>query len=72
MTLSKEMVALMRENAALCTLEAEVILALKYYEVGDDTLSKAQIKKIYESLDVIETVRRRNHELKAMYDGTNS
>jgi len=72
MTISKEMVALMRENAALCTLEAEVILALKYNEVGDNTLAQAQIQKIYEALEVIEVVRRRNNELKVMYDGENS
>jgi len=62
--MNSELVALMRENAALATLEAEVILALKYYQVGDDTHVQAQIQKIFESLEVIDTVRRRNSELK--------
>ena len=70
--MTNEMVALMRENAALSTLEAEVILALKYYAVGDDTGVKAQIQKVYESLEVIDTVRRRNGNMKAVYDGTDS
>ena len=30
-----EILAMMRENAALCNLEAEVIVALKAYKVGD-------------------------------------
>jgi hypothetical protein len=70
--MTNEMVALMRENAALATLEAEVILALKFYQVGDDTHVKAQIQKVYESLEMIDTVRRRNGDMKAVYDGTNS
>jgi hypothetical protein len=70
--MTNELVVLMRENAALSTLEAEVIMALKYYEFGDDTGLKAQVQKVYESLELIDTVRRRNGDMKAMYDGTNS
>ena len=70
--MNNEMVALMREVAALSTLEAEVIMALKHYEFGNDTGVKAQVKKIYESLEVIDTVRRRNGDMGAIYDGTDS
>jgi hypothetical protein len=66
------MVALMRENAALCTLEAEIILALKYLEVRQEDLARGQLSKIQESLHVIDTVRKRNNEVKGMYDGEDS
>jgi hypothetical protein len=72
MSLSREMVALMRENAALCTLEAEIILALKYLEVRQEDLARGQLSKIQESLHVIDTVRKRNNEVKGMYDGEDS
>jgi len=72
MSLSREMVALMRENAALCTLEAEIILALKYLEVKQEDLARGQLSKIQESLHVIDTVRKRNNEVKGMYDGEDS
>ena len=66
------MVALMRENAALCTLEAEVVVAVKYLEAGQQALAEKQLSKINEALNVIEIVRRRNEELKVFYDGENS
>jgi hypothetical protein len=39
-----EILLLMRENAALCNLEAEVIVALKAYQVGDQQI-KVLIKR---------------------------
>ena len=62
----------MRENAALCTLEAEVVVAVKYLEAGQQALAEKQLSKINEALNVIEIVRRRNEELKVFYDGENS
>jgi hypothetical protein len=72
MSQSKEMVALIRENAALCTLEAEVVIALKYIEAGQEESARMQIRKVQESLNVIEIVRHRNSQMKGMYDGENS
>ena len=33
-----EILSMMRENAALCNLEAEVIIALKAYQAGDQPI----------------------------------
>jgi hypothetical protein len=57
---TEEIVALMREHAALVNLEAEVVVALKAYQVGHDGLMQDQIQKIVVSLQRIEDVRRRN------------
>ena len=57
---TEEIVALMREHAALVNLEAEVVVALKAYQVGHEGLMQEQIQKIMVSLQRIEDVRRRN------------
>lgn len=57
---TEEIVALMREHAALVNLEAEVVIALKAYQVGHEGLMQDQINKIIVSLQRIEDVRRRN------------
>lgn len=57
---TEEIVALMREHAALVNLEAEVVLALKAYQVGHEPLMQEQIQKIMVSLQRIEDVRKRN------------
>lgn len=53
---------MMRENAALCNLEAEVIIALKANGVEDGALVEQQIMRICECLNKIDEVRRRNDE----------
>ena len=40
---TEEIVALMREHAALVNLEAEVVVALKAYQVGHEGLLQEQI-----------------------------
>lgn len=57
---TEEIVALMREHAALVNLEAEVVVALKAYQVGHEPLMQEQIQKIMVSLQRIEDVRKRN------------
>lgn len=57
---TEEIVALMREHAALVNLEAEVVVALKAYQVGHEGLMQDQIQKIIVSLQRIEDVRKRN------------
>lgn len=57
---TEEIVALMREHAALVNLEAEVVLALKAHQVGHDGLLQDQVNKIIVSLQRIEEVRARN------------
>jgi hypothetical protein len=57
---TEEIVALMREHAALVNLEAEVVVALKAYQVGHEGLMQDQIQKIMVSLQRVEDVRRRN------------
>ena len=57
---TEEIVALMREHAALVNLEAEVVIALKAYQVGHEGLMQDQINKIVVSLQRIEDVRIRN------------
>ena len=58
---TEEIVALMREHAALVNLEAEVVIALKAYQVGHEGLMQDQIQKIVVSLQRIEDVRKRNN-----------
>jgi hypothetical protein len=54
-----EVLKLMRENAALCNLEAEVILALKANAVGDNEMLQKQIQRVMLALQRIDDVRRR-------------
>lgn len=54
-----EILAMMRENAALCNLEAEVIMALKAYEVGDNELFQRAVGQVVVCLQRIDEVRRR-------------
>jgi Ni,Fe-hydrogenase III large subunit len=54
-----EVLAMMRENAALCNLEAEVIIALKAYQVDDEPTVKNQLNKIVSCLQRIDEVRKR-------------
>lgn len=54
-----EILNLMRENAALCNLEAEVIFALKANVVGDTKMLENQIQKIVVCLQRIDDVRKR-------------
>ena len=63
MTMSEsDVLNLMRENAALCNLEAEVIVALKAYDVKDFHLVESQLRNIVVCLQRIDDVRRRSHE----------
>ena len=55
----QEMLKLMRENAALCNLEAEVIMALKANAVGDNDMLQKQIAQIMFCLQRIDDVRKR-------------
>ena len=57
-----DVLALMRENAALSNLEAEVIVALKAYDVKDFNLVENQLRNIVICLQRIDEVRRRSHE----------
>lgn len=57
---TEEIVAMMRENAALCNLETEVILALKANAVGDQAMLANQIQNIMVCLQRIDDIRRRN------------
>jgi hypothetical protein len=54
-----EILAMMRENAALCNLEAEVIMALKAYQVGDELTVQSQLNQIVICLQRLEEVRKR-------------
>lgn len=54
-----EILAMMRENAALCNLEAEVIMALKAYEVGDNELFQKAVSQVIICLQRIDEVRMR-------------
>lgn len=58
-----EILKIVRENAALCNLEAEVILALKAEGAGDLRMLDDQKYKIMTCLQRIDEVRRRNAEL---------
>lgn len=57
---TEEIVAMMRENAALCNLETEVILALKANAVGDQEMLQRQINHIVVCLQRVDDIRRRN------------
>jgi hypothetical protein len=57
----RQVMALMRENAALSILEAEVIVALKYYDVNSEQGLLGQIEKIRQTLAAIEAVRGREN-----------
>ena len=54
-----EILAMMRENAALCNLEAEVIMALKAYDAGDNELFQSTVNQVIICLQRIDEVRRR-------------
>jgi hypothetical protein len=54
-----EILYMMRENAALCNLEAEVILALKANAVNDQHMLQKQIEAIVVCLQRVDDVRRR-------------
>ena len=58
-----EILKIVRENAALCNLEAEVILALKAESAGDLRMLDDQKYKIMTCLQRIDEVRRRNEDL---------
>ena len=59
---TEELLALLREHAALVNLEAEVILALKAYQVGHEPTLTSQINQIIVCLQRLEEVRRRNEQ----------
>jgi hypothetical protein len=54
-----EILAMMRENAALCNLEAEVIIALKAYQAGDQPILNQQLNQIVICLQRLDDVRKR-------------
>jgi hypothetical protein len=54
-----EILAMMRENAALCNLEAEVIIALKAYQAGDQQILNQQLNLIVVCLQRLDEVRKR-------------
>jgi hypothetical protein len=54
-----EILLMMRENAALCNLEAEVIVALKAYKVGDQPILNEKLHQIVVCLQRLDDVRRR-------------
>jgi Ni,Fe-hydrogenase III large subunit len=54
-----EILAMMRENAALCNLEAEVIIALKAYQVNDQQVLNQQLNLIVVCLQRLDEVRKR-------------
>jgi hypothetical protein len=54
-----EILLMMRENAALCNLEAEVIVALKAHRVGDAQTVQHQLNQIVICLQRLDDVRRR-------------
>ena len=54
-----EILSMMRENAALCNLEAEVIVALKSYQVGDQKILNQQLNQIVICLQRLDEVRKR-------------
>ena len=57
-----EILMLMRENAALCNLEAEVIVALKAYKVGDEPTLSNQLGQIVICLQRLDELRRRHEQ----------
>ena len=54
-----EILLMMRENAALCNLEAEVIIALKAYRVHDQKIVDQQLNQIVICLQRLDEVRKR-------------
>lgn len=54
-----EILAMMRENAALCNLEAEVIIALKAYQYNEQDVLRNQLNQIVICLQRLEEVRKR-------------
>jgi hypothetical protein len=58
-----DIIKIMRENAALCTLEAEVILALKAEVSGDFRMLDDQRFKVVKALQHIDAIRRQNEEM---------
>lgn len=54
-----EILSMMRENAALCNLEAEVIMALKAYQAQDDELFQYAVNQIVVCLQRVDDVRKR-------------
>ena len=60
-----DVLAMMRENAALCNLEAEVIMALKAYQARDDELFQFTVNQIVVCLQRIDDVRRRNNDTRS-------
>jgi hypothetical protein len=58
----REIISMMRENAALCVLEAEVVIAMKLYEAGQGNAQELaeQLIKISEALQTIDIIRSRN------------
>jgi hypothetical protein len=54
-----EILAMMRENAALCNLEAEVIIALKAYQVNDQEILNQQLNLIVVCLQRLDELRKR-------------
>jgi len=60
-----EILSMMRENAALCNLEAEVIMALKAYEAGDNDLFQRTVNQVIICLQRIDDVRRRNDDARS-------
>ena len=54
-----EILLMMRENAALCNLEAEVIIALKAHKVNDQKIVDQQLHEIVVCLQRVDEVRRR-------------
>lgn len=60
-----EVLALLRENAALCNLEAEVIMALKAYQAQDNILFQQAVNQIVVCLQRIDDVRRRNDDARS-------
>ena len=57
---TEEIVAMMREHAALLNLEAEVVMALKAYQNGNAELINHQINQIVLCLQRVDDIRRRN------------
>lgn len=60
-----EVLSMMRENAALCNLEAEVIMALKTYQVGDNEAFQNAVNQIVVCLQRVDEIRRRNDDARS-------
>jgi len=57
-----DVLGIMRENAALCGLEAEVIITLKLFEAGygNAQAMAEQLSKINNALLTVDAIRKRN------------